>query len=104
MKFNYAKLGYGLFSLIAGLTVGVLLAIFIGLCAFFNSLVTFPLQIYKQSLEASRARRLQKVFGVPKDFQRADFQVPAQEESIWDKHIRRMEEKKKQKEDQAPLN
>lgn len=78
----------------AGLTVGLLLAVFIGLCAFFNSLVTFPLQIYKQSVEASRVRRLQKIFGVSKDFKRADFQVPAQEESIWDKHIRRMEQKK----------
>jgi hypothetical protein len=94
MKFNYRNFLYGLFSLVAGLTVGLLLAAFIGLCAFFNSLVTFPLQIYRQSVEASRVRRLQKIFGVPKDFKRADFQVPAQEESIWDKHIRRMEEKK----------
>tara|TARA_R110002124_G_scaffold114147_1_gene268645 strand:- start:177 stop:479 length:303 start_codon:yes stop_codon:yes gene_type:complete len=93
MKFNYRNFLYGLFSLIAGLTVGLLLAIFIALCAFFNSLVTFPLQIYRQSVEASRVRRFQKVFGVSKDFQRADFQVPAKAESIWDKHIRKMEEK-----------
>ncbi len=93
MKYDYAKLGYGLFSLVAGLTVGLLLAIFIGICAFFNSLVIFPLQIYKKSVEAHRARRLKRIFGVSKDFQRADFQVPPQEESIWDKHIRRMEEK-----------
>ena len=93
MKFNYRNFLYGLFSLIAGLTVGLLLAIFIALCAFFNSLITFPLQIYKQSVEAHRARRLKRIFGVSKDFQRADFQVPPQEESIWDKHIRRMEEK-----------
>lgn len=94
MKFDYAKLGYGLFSLVAGLTVGLLLAIFIGICAFFNSLVIFPLQIYKKSVEAHRARRLKRIFGVSKDFQRADFQVPPQEESIWDKHIQRMEQKK----------
>lgn len=94
MKFDYAKLGYGLFSLVAGLTVGLLLAIFIALCAFFNSLVTFPLQIYKQSVEAHRVRRLRKIFGVSKDFQPADFKVPPQEESIWDKHIQRMEQKK----------
>jgi hypothetical protein len=94
MKYDYAKLGYGLFSLVAGLTVGLLLATFIGICAFFNSLVIFPLQIYKKSVEAHRARRLKRIFGVSKDFQRADFQVPPQEESIWDKHIRRMEQKK----------
>ncbi len=97
MKYDYAKLGYGLFSLVAGLTVGLLLAIFIGICAFFNSLVIFPLQIYKKSVEAHRARRLKRIFGVSKDFQRADFQVPPQEESIWDKHIRRMEEKNNNK-------
>jgi len=93
MKFNYAKLGYGLFSLVAGLTVGLLLAIFVGICAFLNSLVTFPLHIYKESVESYQARKLKKIFGVSKDFQRADFQVPAKAESIWDKHIRRMEEK-----------
>tara|TARA_R100001509_G_scaffold80249_1_gene45085 strand:- start:366 stop:662 length:297 start_codon:yes stop_codon:yes gene_type:complete len=93
MKFDYAKLGYGLFSLVSGLTVGLLLAMFIGICAFFNSLITFPLQIYKQSVEAYQVRRLRKIFGVRKDSQLADFKQPS-EESIWDKHIQRMEQKK----------
>ena len=94
MKFNYAKLGYGLFSLAAGLTVGLLLAIFVGICAFLNSLVTFPLHIYKESVEAYRARRLKKIFGSPQGFKPVDAKIPPQEESIWDKHIQRMEQKK----------
>jgi len=94
MKFNYYKIGYAIFSLFAGLTVGLLLAIFVGISIFFQSLIGFPVQVYRQCIAQSTARRMQKIFGVPKDFQAADFKQPS-EESIWDKHIQRMEEKKK---------
>lgn len=103
MKFNYYKIGYAIFSLLAGLTVGLLLAIFVGVCTFFNALIGFPMQVYRQCIAQSTARRLQKIFGVPSDHQFADFKQPS-EESIWDKHIQRMEEKKKKENDQAPLN
>ena len=93
MKFNYYKIAYAIFSILAGLTVGLLLALFVGLTTFFQSLIAFPIQVYRQSIAQSKARRLQKVFGIPKDFQGADFKQPS-EESIWDKHIQRMEEKK----------
>ena len=93
MKFNYYKIAYAIFSILAGLTVGVLLALFVGLSTFFQSLIAFPMQVYKQSIAQSKARRLQKIFGVPNDHQFADFKQPS-EESIWDKHIQRMEQKK----------
>lgn len=54
------------------------------------------MQVYRQCIAQSTARRLQKIFGVPSDHQFADFKQPS-EESIWDKHIQRMEEKKKKK-------
>ena len=81
MKINYLKIGYGIFSVLAGLTVGVFLALFIATCSFFNALVGFPMQI------------LQKLFGIPNDVEFADAKQP-NEESIWDKHVQRMEEKK----------
>ena len=93
MKFNLYKIGYAIFSLLAGLTVGVLLAAFIGISSFINSLIGFPVQIYKQCVVQHTARRMQKVFGIPKNNQFADAKQPS-EESIWDKHIQRMEEKK----------
>jgi len=93
MKFNYYKIAYAIFSILAGLTVGILLALFVGLSTFFQSLIGFPMQVYRQCIAQSTARRLQKIFGVPSDHQFADFKQPS-EESIWDKHIQRMEEKK----------
>ena len=93
MKFNLYKIGYAIFSLLAGLTVGVLLAAFIGISSFINSLIGFPVQIYKQCVVQHTARRMQKVFGIRKNHQFADAKQPS-EESIWDKHIQRMEEKK----------
>ena len=93
MKINYLKIGYGIFSVLAGLTVGVFLALFIATCSFFNALVGFPMQIYRQLNQAAQARRLQKLFGIPNDVEFADAKQP-NEESIWDKHVQRMEEKK----------
>tara|TARA_B100000424_G_C22476148_1_gene278648 strand:+ start:136 stop:432 length:297 start_codon:yes stop_codon:yes gene_type:complete len=93
MKFNLYKIGYAIFSLLAGLTVGVLLAAFIGISSFINSLIGFPVQIYKQCVVQHTARRMQKVFGIRKNNQFADAKQSS-EESIWDKHIQRMQEKK----------
>ena len=93
MKFNYYKIGYGIFSLLAGLTVGVLLALFVGVSTFFNSLIGFPVQIYKQCVQIAHAKRMEKLFGLSENHQFGDFKQPS-EESIWDKHIERMEEKK----------
>lgn len=93
MKFNYYKIGYAIFSLLAGLTVGVLLALFIAIGAFISSLIGFPAQIYKQCIQQYTTRRMQKVFGVAKNTQFGDAKQERQG-SVWDKHIQRMEEKK----------
>ena len=75
---------YFILSLIAGLTVGVILAVFLGLTVFFQTLLTFPVSVYLKSVsnhegDSSRASK------TPDD--------------IWDRHIARMEQKKQQYKD-----
>ncbi len=94
MKFNFSKIGYAAFSIFAGLTIGMLLASFIAISAFLNSVLAFPIQVYRQCVESAHRKRMERLFGIPKDFQLGDFKQNS-EPSIWDKHIQRMEEKKK---------
>jgi len=74
-------------SIIAALTVGVILSVFIGVASLMNALVSFPIQVYRNLREQERVRRLSRLF-IPSP--------PPEplEEDIWDRHIRRMEEKK----------
>ena len=46
-----AKLIYGTIALIAGITVGVVVAIFLAVLRFFEVLISFPLEIYKTLLQ-----------------------------------------------------
>ena len=84
MKLSY--LPYLILSLIAGLTVGVLLALFVGITAMLHSLIAFPVQVYRTS--TSRLKQVEQII---------------ENENIWDRHIRRMEDKKQQYKDHDPV-
>jgi len=75
MKLNH--LPYLILSIIAGLTVGVLLALFVGITAMLHSLLAFPIQVYRTS--TARLREVEQII---------------ENENIWDRHIRRMEDNK----------
>tara|TARA_B100000131_G_scaffold290449_1_gene303228 strand:+ start:38 stop:274 length:237 start_codon:yes stop_codon:yes gene_type:complete len=75
MKLNH--LPYLILSMIAGLTVGVLLALFVGITAMLHSLLAFPIQVYRTS--TARLKEVEQII---------------ENENIWDRHIRRMEDKK----------
>ena len=84
---TYIKIVHILVSIIAALTVVVLLSIFIGLASLVDSFFKFPVQVYRNLQQQEKLRRLSQVF------------TPTPEqENVWDKHIRRMEEKKKKNE------
>ena len=87
---TYIKIIHILVSILAALPVGVLLSLFIGIASLIDSFFKFPLQVYRNLEEQERLRRLSQFF-TP---------TPAEpkEDTIWDKHIRRMEEKKKKNE------
>ena len=75
MKLNH--LPYLILSLVAGLTVGVILAVFVGITAMVHSLVAFPMQVYRGA--TTRLREVEEII---------------ENEDIWDRHIRKMEENK----------
>ena len=75
---------YFILSLIAGLTVGVILAVFLGLTVFFQTLLTLPVSVYLKSVSNHEG-----------DSRRAS----KKPEDIWDRHIARMEQKKQQYKD-----
>ena len=80
MKLN--KLPYLLLSIVTGLTVGVLVAVFAGVVTLVHSLYAFPIQVYRSS--TYRLRELEDI---------------RKNEDIWDRHIARMEKKKQQYKD-----
>ena len=77
------KVIYLILSLIAGLTVGVVLAVFLGIAVFFQTLLSFPVSVYLRSLESRHG-------GSP---------PPKKPKDVWDRHIARMEKKKQQYKD-----
>ena len=88
-----AKLIYATIALLAGATVGVVVAIFLAVIRFFEVLISFPLEIYKSLVQAYKARLMIQAFGVresspKKEDKRSDT------EKMWDRHIERIKNKK----------
>jgi len=79
MNIKLIKLSYGILSIIAGLTVGLVLALYIGLLAFLQSFIMFPLQVYTNCVRSVIAKRMEE-------------NEDAGAEAMWERHIRRMEE------------
>ena len=88
---TYIKILHILISIFAALTVGVLLSVFIGVASLLDAFFNFPLQVYKNLQEQDRVRRLSQLF-TP---QHNETPVEPLDDDIWERHIRRMEEKKK---------
>ena len=91
--FIFAFIIHIFIAIVAALTVGVLLAVFIGVATMIDSFLKFPVQVYMNLREQERIRRLTQAF--TPYHENDEEQI---EEGIWDKHIRRMEEKKKRNE------
>ena len=87
---TYIKILHILISVVAAFTVGVLLSIFIGVASLLDTFFSFPIQVYRNLREQERIRRLSQVFT---PYHKPDDKEV--EEGMWEKHIRRMEEKKK---------
>ena len=59
---TYIKVIHIFISIVAALTVGVLLAVFIGVATMIDSFLKFPVQVYINLREQERIRRLTQVF------------------------------------------
>ena len=88
---TYIKILHVLISIVAALTVGVLLSIFIGIASLLDTFFSFPIQVYRNLRQQEKLRRLSQVFTPAYNEPKSE----PEEDTIWDKHIRRMEEKKK---------
>ena len=78
------KVLYFILSLIAGLTVGVILAAFLAITVFFQTLLSFPVSVYLRSME-NYSGNSPRSSNKPED--------------VWYRHIARMEKKKQQLKD-----
>ena len=81
MNIKLIKFSYAILSIVAGLTVGVILALYVGLMSCIQTLIVFPFQIYTNCVNSAIEKKI-KAMG-----------SPAQgDEDMWDRHIQRMEE------------
>ena len=71
------KIGYLLLSIFAGLTVGVVLSVYVGILSCIQTLIGFPMRVYYGCVANAMARKF------------ADSDTP---EDIWSRHIEKIEE------------
>ena len=81
MNIKLIKFSYAILSIIAGLTVGVILALYVGLMSCIQTLIVFPFQIYTNCVNSAIEKKIKSMGS------------PAQgDEDMWERHIQRMEE------------
>jgi hypothetical protein len=82
---NYLKVECLFFTILVGLTFGVMLAVFSCISVFVKTLITFPIEFYNIRMRSHLQKRLESLSEVPDD--------------IWGRHIKRMKQNKKEKND-----
>ena len=86
MNIKLIKLSYGILAILAGLTVGLALALYVGLMTCLQTFIMFPLQVYTNCVNSAIEKKI-KAMG-----------SPAQgDEDMWERHIQRMEEQSRKK-------
>jgi len=83
MKINYLKIECLFFSVFVGLTFGVMLAVVSCISVFIKTLITFPIEFYNIRMRSHLQKHLESLNEMPDD--------------IWGRHIQRMEQNKKEK-------
>ena len=89
-----AKLIYGTIALIAGITVGVVVAIFLAVFRFFEVLISFPLEIYRSLVNTYKARLMMEAFSVQESSGEEE-EERSNSDKMWDRHIERINKKNK---------
>ena len=74
MNIKLAKVTYAATAIVAGLTVGVVLSVYVGVVSCLQTLFSFPLHIYNKSITTLMLQQ-----------QESD----SEEKDIWEKHINR---------------
>ena len=87
-----AKLIYGTIALLAGITVGVVVAVFLAVLRFFEVLISFPLEIYKSLVQTYKTRLMMQAFNVQESSGEKEDER-SNSDKMWDRHIERMNKK-----------
>ena len=80
-------------ALLAGVTVGVVVSIFMAVLRFFEVLISFPLEIYRALMHSYRTKLMMDAFHVKNSIEQSHDE-PSDSEKMWARHIERMKEKK----------
>ena len=94
IQFKILKLVYALISLIAALTVGLFVSVFIGAITALQVFFRFPIRIYNSLVEAEITRLKLEAFNVQTQ---ANEDEETMADKMWERHIKRMNEKKENK-------
>lgn len=89
-----AKLIYGTIALLAAMTVGVVVAIFLAVIRFFEVLISFPLEIYRSLVQTYKTRLMMQAFNV-QESSKEEGDERSNSDKMWDRHIERINKKNK---------
>ena len=94
IHFKILKLIYAIISIIAALTVGLFVSVFIGVVTTLQVFFRFPIRIYNSLVEAEITRLKLEAFNVQTQ---ANEDEETMADKMWERHIKRMNEKKQNK-------
>ena len=94
IHFKILKLIYAIISIIAALTVGLFVSVFIGVITTLQVFFRFPIRIYNSLVEAEITRLKLEAFNVQTQ---ANEDEETMADKMWERHIKRMNEKKQNK-------
>jgi uncharacterized protein YacL len=92
-EMTIVKIIYAMVALISGLTVGVVVATFVCLIKFLETLISFPLEVYRMMLQSYKTRIMMQAF-MPESPQEGEEQK-SESEKMWDRHIERIKNNNK---------
>jgi len=92
-EITIVKLIYGTIALLAAMTVGVVVAIFLAVLRFFEVLISFPMEIYRSLVQTYKTRLMMEAFSVQESSPKKE-DKRSDTEKMWDRHIERIKNKK----------
>jgi len=92
-EMTIVKIIYAMVALISGLTVGVVVATFVCLIKFLETLISFPLEVYRMMMQSYKTRIMMQAF-MPESPQEPE-EEKSQSEKMWDRHIERIKRNNK---------
>ena len=90
-EMTIVKIIYAMVALISGLTVGVVVAIFVSFMKLLETLISFPLEVYRMMMQSYKTRIMMQAF-MPESPQEPE-EEKSESEKMWDRHIERIKNK-----------